>query len=143
MAYSETQTDILLKIKKVTLTSSEVLNLGTSPVTLITAPGVGKIVNVYSVSAKINFNTSQYTGATQLTSNFSSVSPTFTSGTSYIVNGVLGATSTTLGVGTSNSVQARENQDFRIFAAQAGIPTNPTGGDSDITIYVTYAVTEA
>jgi len=43
-----------------TLTSAEILALGTTPITLIAAPGTGKAIWVKNVVTRLNFNTTAY-----------------------------------------------------------------------------------
>lgn len=43
-----------------TLTSAQILALGTAPVTLITAPGTGRAIWVKNVYTRLNFNTTAY-----------------------------------------------------------------------------------
>ena len=43
-----------------TLTSAEILALGTTPITLIAAPGAGKAIWVKNVYSRINYNTTTY-----------------------------------------------------------------------------------
>jgi hypothetical protein len=47
-----------------TLTSAEILALGTTPITLISAPGVGKSIWVKNVYVKLNYNTTTYSDNT-------------------------------------------------------------------------------
>jgi len=47
-----------------TLTSAEILALGTTPITLIVAPGTGKSIWVKNVYGRLNFNTTAYSNQT-------------------------------------------------------------------------------
>ena len=47
-----------------TLTSAEILALGTTPITLISAPGIDKAIWVKNVYGRLNFNTTAYSNQT-------------------------------------------------------------------------------
>lgn len=78
VSQSEAQTLIDAEIlsTQVTVTSAQILNWKNTPVTLIAAPGSGKVIDVLSIVAKLTFNSIAYTivGLTALEiSNGSSV----------------------------------------------------------------------
>jgi len=76
VSQSEAQTLIDAEIlsTQVTVTSAQILDWKNTPVTLIAAPGAGKIIDVLSVMAKLTFNSIAYTvvGLTALEINHGS-----------------------------------------------------------------------
>lgn len=52
------------------LTRAQILSLDTVPVTLIPAPGAGKLINVFGIAAILNFGTVAYSSASDVLSAF-------------------------------------------------------------------------
>jgi hypothetical protein len=120
-------TDELLRVK-VTVTSEEILNSFTTPVELIPAPPAGFYIDPISVIYKINFNTQEYDDngsigflddkqifIINLKSRFSAVYKSRQNLGNSIIDGAL------------------------IFTVATG---NPTAGDSDLIIFITYQLVE-
>ena len=120
-------TDGLLRVK-VTVTSEEILNSFTTPVELIPAPPAGFYIDPISVIYKINFNTEEYDDngsigflndkqifIINLKSRFSAVYKSRQNLGNSIIDGAL------------------------IFTVATG---NPTAGDSDLIIFITYQLVE-
>jgi hypothetical protein len=120
-------TDELLRVK-VTVTSEEILNSFTTPVELIPAPPAGFYIDPISVIYKINFNTEEYDDngsigflndkqifIINLKSRFSAVYKSRQNLGNSIIDGAL------------------------IFTVATG---NPTAGDSDLIIFITYQLVE-
>jgi hypothetical protein len=123
----------------VTIPSSEVLTLGTTPVTLVAAQGANKIIVPVSIVGQLIYNTTPYATEDEIDIYNGGAKHVWTlpSGngflfgtTSKVVNGVpimtTGATET----------QYVANQPLTIFMAGG----DPTAGDSDIRIFGTYRV---
>ena len=126
-----------LFIKKVSLTAAEVKALFTTPITLVAAPGSGKVTIVDRITFASTFNTAAYAGANALefrytnasgnkvTADIPSATLNFASGTKY---------STVAGVTTELIASANA-------AIVVCVPTaNPTTGDSVVTLTVKYTV---
>jgi hypothetical protein len=122
---------------KLTIASADVLQLNSTPLTIVPAPGAGYAIEVISASVKIDFNTTAYATSTNLLiSNSSSNTDQFRGG------GVLASTVSTFKrfiltdpTGATDT-QIIENDSLIIRCDSA----DPTAGDSDITIYVTYRI---
>ena len=128
-----------LQYATITLTSAQILALGTTPIILVAAPGAGRAIFVKNVYARWNFNTTAYA----------------TVGTIYIKNNgasdvvgeigqsILSSTVSRFGkfyidsdflVNNINTV-VLENADLRIYTS-----ANPTTGNSTMDILVEYQI---
>lgn len=123
-----------VKQVKVSLSSAQILTLGTTPVTLVPAQGAGKVIIPVSVVMNYNFITSAYSTSTDVLI----LSPS--SPTSIIRTGILGFLSdactfdTPINSGASNPLTG--NEVLQISTGSG----NPTGGDSTLDVYVNYIV---
>lgn len=125
--------DIPIYTKKVSLTSAQILDLFSTPVTLVNAPGVGKGILMIISVAKWNFVTSAYTTAgNALRIRCATNTTSQTSSTSLLTATSSGIRSL---VYTSN-INITENQALIVDQATA----NPTGGDSTLDLYITYQI---
>jgi len=120
----------------VTIPSAEVLTLNSIPVELIAAQGAGTAIEVISGFVKVDFNTTQYATNTSV-EVVSSVGATHEQliGTSVLTPVVptirkMEVVSPTNTTGT----QIVENQSVNVSVSGG----DPTAGDSDIEVYVTY-----
>jgi hypothetical protein len=120
---------------KLTIASADVLTLNTTPIEIVAAPGVGYAIEVISASVKIDFNSAAYATNTILQLTADGATPSQVKWAS----GVL-ATSSDLFVksieSSTTSPQIIENADLNVTVNSG----NPTAGDSDITVYVTYRI---
>jgi hypothetical protein len=122
----------IVNILKKTITSAQILNSNSVPVTLIPAPGAGKVIFVQSAIFKYVYGSSVYT--TNTTTNIRLGAFTlWTSGTAIqggtdYVNFVNMIPTSTVGSSLP------ENQPI-LFNTSTG---NPTGGDGTIDLYITY-----
>jgi hypothetical protein len=126
--------DSLNQTKIVTIPSADVLNLGITPYLLIDSPGVGYFIQVLTASCKVDFNTTAYAANTSL------VIQTDTANRSqHVFNTVLNATISRIAVsdqqGTFNATDTQLISDKGVY-----LNSNPTTGDSDIIIYLTYRI---
>lgn len=123
---------------KVSVSSSEILNLFTTPKTLIAAPGLGKVLNVLRVYYKVNFGTVAYSNPSLSVVLGTGVVTPF-----QIVNGlsnVLNVTTTSfvrpaMTTTVVNADFGYNNQELVLKAAAA-----PTSGDGTLDVYITYEV---
>jgi len=125
-----------LKEASLTIASADVLQLNSTPLTIVPAQGVGTAIEVISASVKIDFNTTAYATNVNLTVGCSGATDVqhalqclnSTVATNRRLNGQT-ATGTT-------DTQYLENTAVEVTVATG----NPTAGDSDITVYVVYRV---
>jgi hypothetical protein len=122
---------------KLTIASADVLQLNTTPLTIVAAQGVGTAIEVISASVKVDFNTTAY--ATNVSLALGSVganNPQLVSSTALnaTVNSIrrLAVDSTFGGADT----QIIENAAIVVAVEIA----DPTAGDSDIAVYITYRI---
>jgi hypothetical protein len=124
---------------KITIASADVLTLNTTPITIVAAQGVGTAIEVLSASAKMVYNSSDYAtngnmiircvGANSAQVGFDDNG--FLFGT---VSRIVPSASV-LSDGTTDTFLI-ENSNLEI-TVETG---DPTAGDSDITVYVTYRI---
>ncbi len=121
-----------------TIFSAAILTLNGTPVTIVSAPGAGKVIEVISVTIRMLFGTTAYATNTALrvitaTAQDEQVreSRSLLSTVSRITRG------TVVGSGPgATDLQLVDNQAL-IIDAETG---NPTAGDGDIIYYVTYRI---
>lgn len=138
----EFSTSILLE-DKISVSSSEILALNTTPKELVAAPGTGKAIELISWSPSITFNTTPYATNTNLivitdtaqlsqgTDNFNNEKILQSTGDRILKLG-LGFT----GLSSVTDKQLIEDKALTL-SVEGG---NPTAGDSSIIIYFTYRV---
>lgn len=120
---------------EVDVTSAEILASNTTPVTLIPAPAAGFFLDIISVTGKVSYGTTPY--ATNTTSIFKMVG---TSDNVYASTSLLPAASNIFErltpVALTGSTHYKEQSSFQ-FSTATG---DPTAGDSDFKIYISYRV---
>jgi hypothetical protein len=119
---------------KLTIPSADVLQLNSTPLTIVAAQGAGTAIEVLSASLQITFNSVAYATNTnlQLYANGSSEIQTSNS-----INQIADAFSKfEPEIGATGSIQFVENADLLVNVGGG----NPTAGDSDITVYVLYRI---
>ena len=119
-----------------TIASADVLTLNTKPIEIIAAPGVGYAIEVISTSVYIDFNTTPYATNIQLqVFNLGASKPLF-------AQNILDASVATRRFLTKQAATlATDTQILENASLQVSVKTgDPTAGDSDITIYVTYRI---
>ena len=139
VGYTFSVTDVgILRTTKLFIPSASVLTLNTNPITIVPAPGIGKAIEVISFAMKMTFNSVAYATNTRL-ELITDTSPTHQSQFSSTVlassSSIFRTTSIFYG-GSSGNLE--ENKDLMV-SVQTG---NPTAGDSDITVYVSYRIIE-
>lgn len=117
------------------LSSAQILALFTTPITLIAAPGAGKYISVDEIVFRLNFGTTQYTGANALEVRY-------TDGSGVKVTGDLASA-------CIDSASSRADKVIGVAAAVAvanapivaAVPTaNPAAGDGTISYSIIYRV---
>jgi hypothetical protein len=130
--------DSLNQTKTVTIPSASVLTLFTTPYLLIPSPGAGYFIEVITASCKVDFNTTAY--ATDTTLNiYTDTATNF----QYRMISALNATLKRIYLFPSR--QAISNPTDTQLISNKGIylttlTGNPTAGNSDIIIYLTYRI---
>jgi hypothetical protein len=122
-----------------TLTSAEILALGTTPITLVAAPGAGKAIFVKNVYSRINYNTTAYATVGTMFIKINGASDEIAS----ITQQFLSSTVTRFGTFTvaydfafnSSNTNILENASLRINTS-----ANPTAGNSTIDLLVEYQI---
>lgn len=125
-----------LLIAKVTLSSAQILALFTTPITVIAAPGAGKLINLINVTARLNYNSIAY-GAGNDDIAFSLNAWTLVTFTGFLSNttnyaGIFSAFANADDI----SVSPIANQPVTV----AALTGNPTLGNSTVDIYATYNI---
>lgn len=121
---------VLLERKKINITSSEILDLNSTPQTLLSGVS-GEILEVVSVVGSINFNSSAYDTNTELIVHDRSD----TSNTLFNNTNLLTATSNRIeSFGQQGQGVYVKGNDIQI-SVSAGDPAN---GDSDMDIEITF-----
>lgn len=117
-----------------TIASADVLQLNSTPLEIVAAPGVGYAIEVLSASVAIDFNSAAYATNTTLQLITSGA------GTAQVQGGLLGATVSKVGrLATINTPTAGNTQVIENAALNVTVATgDPITGDSDITVYITY-----
>jgi len=121
----------------VTITSAEVLALNSSPLEIIAAQGAGTAIQVIGAVLKVDFNSAAYASAT---TPYLGTLTSYDDGMQF--NAFLAALSTTMAYGAfvdaapSAGADIIENESIVLGTAAAA----PTGGDSDLQIWVYYRI---
>lgn len=119
---------------KVSLSSAQILALNTTPVTLVAAPGAGKIIQPIAVMFNLVYNTTTYATNILAQIRYAGISANF------ITSTILGLTASTLArllASTSLTFAAVPSNTALILDTQTG---NPTTGNSTMDVYLTYTV---
>jgi hypothetical protein len=127
---------VCIKSASLTISSADVLQLNSTPLTIVAAQGVGTVIQVISASVKIDFNTTPYATNIQLQIISSGSVKAQHSGN------VLDASVSTVrflaeqAATVATDTQLLENADLQVTVRTG----DPTAGDSDISVYVLYRV---
>jgi hypothetical protein len=121
---------------KLTIAKADVLTLNTTPIEIVAAPGAGYAIEVISASMKMVYNSATY--ATNTSLELLTAGATNSQASTVIKNSASTirrfADATTLASATAT--QLVENAALNVTVASG----DPTAGDSDITVYVTYRI---
>ena len=121
---------------KLTIASADVLTLNTTPIEIVAAPGAGYAIEVISASMKMVYVSATYVTNTSL--ELITAGATNSQASTVIKNSASTirrfADATTLASATAT--QLVENAALNVTVASG----DPTAGDSDITVYVTYRI---
>ena len=121
---------------KLTIATADVLQLNTTPIEIVAAPGAGYAIEVLSASFKMVYVTTQYA------TNFNIQILTSGANTQQLEIDALNASVTTNRTFEKSFTNApTATQLLENAAVNVTVETgDPTAGDSDITIYVTYRI---
>jgi len=121
---------------KLTIATADVLTLNTTPIEIVAAPGAGYAIEVISASMKMVYVSATY--ATNTSLELITAGATNSQASTVIKNSASTirrfADATTLASATAT--QLVDNAALNVTVASG----DPTAGDSDITIYVTYRI---
>jgi len=121
---------------KLNIATADVLTLNTTPIEIVAAPGAGYAIQVISASFKMVYVTTQYA------TNFNI--QLLTSGANVEqaeVDSLNASVSTIRALDISSTNAPTATQIIENAALNVTVETgNPTAGDSDITVYVTYRI---
>jgi len=120
----------------VTITSPQLLNIFTSPVTLIPSPGLTKTIEVVSMTDKLIFNTTAYAGHQTLIVTTATATDPQAVGT--VLNQNANCKHLMINTAPGGQTQLLANQPL-IATTQAG---NPTTGDSSIELHIYYRIVD-
>jgi hypothetical protein len=125
---------LAIKKVKVTLSSSEILALFTTPKVLIAAQGANTIINVISIAASLVYNSTPYATNTDIQFSINSLSNLAT------YSGFLANTSSQIKVSTITSSEGSTSGATNRSLKLISLSGNPTAGNSTLDIYITYNV---
>lgn len=120
-----------------TIASADVLQLNTTPLTIVEAQGAGKAIEVISAVLKIDYNTTPYATNTVITLlTFGASVPQ--------ADNLIDATVARIGKFRNRSTSGEPSTATQLIANAALTVTvdtgDPTAGDSDIEVFVLYRV---
>lgn len=122
-------------VSKTTITAAQMLALSGTPVTLLAAPGAGLLIQIFSVIAYVNFNTTAYAAGSvlQVLENSIAVATTtaalINTTTAIAIQMALPLLGTTASLGAANSA---------VTLGVAG--SNFTTGNSPVDIILSYTI---
>ena len=121
---------------KLTIATADVLHLNTTPIEIVAAPGAGYAIEVISASMKMVYNSATYATNTSLelltTGATNSQASTVIKNSASTIRRFADATT----LASATATQLVDNAALNVTVASG----DPTAGDSDITIYVTYRI---
>jgi hypothetical protein len=121
---------------KLTIASADVLTLNSTPLTIVAATGVGTAIEVISANVLMTYNTTAYaTNTNIIIKNSGATDEQFGAA---ILNATVNMQKKLQEVTTST---ATDTQIIENTSLQVSVRTgNPTAGDSDIAVYITYRI---
>lgn len=122
-------------IKRFTLTSAQILTLNTTPITLITA-FLNSVIIIEGITARLNFNTTAYTGANNLEFRYTNGSGAKV--TADMANTFLNSSSTAYDqvAGVATELTPVLNTPIVVVVPTA----NPATGNSTLDLFIKYRV---
>lgn len=132
------EADPVVKRVKRTVTAAELLDLFTTPIELIAAPGAGKLIKILSTSALYKVGTVPYTLGAGTTAVRYGVGGSDLFGT--LINTILGNVTDRLAI--TSSISSAANEPSRINTAITLVHgvQNPTDGDGTLVLALVYEI---
>jgi hypothetical protein len=126
----------ILRQASLTITTAQVLALNSTPLTIVAAPSAGYAIEVISATFKMVYATTQYA------TNFNIQLITYGANVEQAeVSSLNASVSTIRALDISSTNAPTATQILENAALNVTVETgNPTAGDSDITVYVTYRI---
>ena len=129
--------DSLNQTSTITIPSASVLTLGTTPYLLIPSPGAGYYIQVLTAACKVSFNSIAYAVSTSM-----NIYTDTSNRPQHLFNNSLNATVSRIAVSSQQGISGAADTQLIsnkgvYLQAQVG---NPTLGNSDIIIYLTYRI---
>lgn len=129
----------IIRATKINVTSAQVLQLNSTPVELIAAPGAGKAIFLVSAAASMTFNSIAYSanGTLQIRTDTATAAQMTWGGNGFLFSSVTTASRGTYAINSSTTgTQVISNKALNL-SVDTG---NPANGNSDISIYLTYQI---
>lgn len=123
-----------IKVVKVTITSAQLLQMFTTPITLVAAQGAGKVIVPVNVLLRYRYGTIEYT--TNQTITLSPNNSLWTANYNSAISGAADKYSSRSVTPTSTVVGVVDNLPLTV-GVQIG---NPLAGDGQLDVYVSYYV---
>jgi len=124
-----------IRCASLTIASADVLQLNSTPLTIVAAQGAGTAIDVLSASMKMTYNSVAYATNTTLELKINGGSSSQMQFASQILSSASDVFNKVIG-NTTTSTNMVENADLQVSV----LTGDPTAGDSDITVYVLYRV---
>lgn len=118
---------------KVSLSSAEILNLETTPKTLVAAPGTGKIVQILNYIIKYNYGTVAYVPNGVLQVFYDTAADVVSEETVLTLTNSISKYINILTAATTSQIL----EDKAVILMNSGTPTD---GDGTLDIYITYKI---
>jgi hypothetical protein len=124
-----------LQFAKVTITSAQLLNMNTTPITLVAAQGAGKVIVPYSVLLRYRFGTIEYQ------TNFNITLSPNNSLWQVNYNGAISGNQDKYSSRSINPTVSLGGAIVDDLPLTVGVQIgNPTAGDGELDVYVSYYV---
>lgn len=137
--YVDNLVNATLQYAEVIISSAQVLDINSTPVTIIATPGTGKFIEVISIYGYLDYNTTTYATNFQLEFRYNNVSASITNTAWNIAQ-----TEDKIfrfeisGTPTGEAISSIINQPITLSESSG----NPTTGDGTLKVYITYRIVD-
>jgi hypothetical protein len=128
---------VVVREASVTIASADVLQLNSTPIEIVAAPGVGYAIEVLSASMKMVYNSVAYATNTTLELKVTGANSPQIQWGALILSATIDKFNAQ-SIDSNSNTNVLENAPLMVTVDFG----NPTAGDSDITVYVTYRIIE-
>lgn len=130
---------VVVKHKKLTIESADVLTLNATPITIVDAPGSGYAIEVMSASVSVDFDTTPYATYTDIELK--------NAGSDLAQAKAIGALAASVSRRSNFAISPQPTAAQTVMTENTALQVTvndgePTGGNSDITICVSYRIIE-